>query len=57
MVLSLFLLISNVMTFPFKNTDVARAATGAQLWEEHNVCVVPILLSASVHIHGDAFMH
>lgn len=45
------------MTFPFKNTDVARAATGAQLWEEHNVCVVPILLSASVHIHGDAFMH
>lgn len=38
MVLSLFLLISNVMTFPFKNTDVARAATGAPLWEEHNVC-------------------
>lgn len=38
MVLSLFLLISDVMTFPFKNTDVTRAATGAPLWEAHNVC-------------------
>lgn len=57
MVLSLLLLISNVMTFPFKNTDAARAATGALLWEEHNVRVVRVLLSASVHIHGDGFMH
>lgn len=50
MVLSLFLLISDVMTFPFKNTDVTRAATGALLWEAHNVS---IFLSASVHICGD----
>ena len=36
--LSLFLLISDIMTFPFKNADVAALVTRPWLWVENKVC-------------------
>lgn len=36
--LSLFLLISDIMTFPFKNADVAGLVTRPRLWVENKVC-------------------